>query len=319
MKKILLSTFVIAAMASCSQNEIVTENAVPVPISFAPQFGNSVASRGANDLAQDKTLGVYAYNGGTPGIYDGISNSALAYSTDGWYLDTDHYYPSDDSEVSFWAYGPKDETHLSSIDCTSDNGPQFTLTLANTNTDVDVFATQEVKTGKKTSANAIVFPLKRVLAQVKFKAKTATESDATNFDVKINSITIATKGTADYATKAWTNHSNDLTWTVVSAEGAALSNTASDQGTSVNLIPQQAVTFTVNAHVYDKGKDVLIGDQTATLELDNTTGNEYLAQGNSYTYTISVAPNVGKITFGTPTLDPWNDAAGTIEVGTTAP
>lgn len=310
MKKSLFLALAIAAMVSCSQNEVITDGSTASkPISFAPQFGNSVATRADGALDQSITLGVYAYNSSS--IYDEISNLPLAYATDGWYLTPkEHYYPNDDSDVNFWAYAPKDESHLSSTACDATNGPSFTLTLANTDKDVDILATQAVVTGKKsTSSTPITFTLKHLLAQVKFKAKVNSTENAGAFDVKIYEITIATKGTANYANKTWSSFSSDLTWTVIGTEGSSLTETATDAGTPVNLIPEQATTITVKAKVYKKGTTVVISDQTATLTT-NGTDTPHLAQGNCYTYTITVTPNVGQITFAAPQVTEWTEQTG---------
>lgn len=314
MKKSLFLALVIAAMASCSQNEVVIDGSTASkPISFAPQFGNSVATRTDAGLGQSITLGVYAYNSNS--IYDEIENLPLAYTssgTVGWYLTPkDHYYPNDDSEVSFWAYGPKDESHLSSTACNVTNGPSFTLTLANTDKDMDILATQAVATGKKSTATTpIAFTLKHVLAQVKFKAKVNSTENANTFDVKIYEITIKTKGKANYSNKAWSNFGgDDVTWAVIDTEGSALTASAADAGAPVNLIPKQATTITVKAKVYKKGETVVISDQTATLTTNGSTP-AHLEQGNCYTYTINVTPNVGKIEFAEPQVTGWVDQSG---------
>lgn len=319
MKKSLLLALAIATMASCSQNEVVIDGSTASkPIFFAPQFGNSVATRIDAGLDQSITLGVYAYNSNS--IYDGITNLPLAYSVDGWYLTPkEHYYPNNDSEVNFWAYGPKEQTQLNSSQaCDATNGPSFTLTLANTDKDVDILATQTVVTGKKSeSSTPIAFTLKHVLAQVKFKAKVNSTDNANAFDVKLYEISVATNGTANYANSAWSTFSNSLTWSVINTEeSTALTAEAVDKGASVNLIPEQATTITVKAKVYKKGSSVVISDQTATL---TTNDGNHLAQGNCYTYTITVTPNVGQITFAEPQVTGWQQKTGDLAPVVPAP
>lgn len=326
MKKILFLTMAVAAMASCSQNDVTSEVSSKdrAPIAFGAQFGNTVSSRADVALDNSVSLGVFAYNGTpTASIYDGIEDMRLRYvsaaTPAGWYLNpAEHYYPSDDTEVSFWAYGPKGNAHLSSIDCDAAKGPQFTLALNSTDigpTAVDIFATQAVQTGKQSTAStAITFTLKHLLAQVKFEAKADTKASADNYDIKVYDIEVATNGTADYADKVWTNFSVPTTWKPVDEDDTqkTLTETAAPVGELVSLIPGQQTTITVKARVYKKNQSVMVTEQTATLELKETA--DLLKAGSLYTYTLTVTPKVGKITFSAPQVTDWTAVAGTVDI-----
>lgn len=330
MKKILFSTMVIAAMASCSQNDTITEvpTPEPVPISFNPQLGNTVATRTDAALSNNVSLGVFAFNGSA--IYDNINDMRLRYVAavvpGGWFLNPkDHYYPADQSQVDFWAYGPKGNTHFSNIGCDPVKGPKFTLKLGSTDigpTVVDVFATQTVQSGNYTAANTpITFTLKHLLTQVKFKAKTDNQTSAENYDVKIVDIKIEASGTADYIyntaapAQSWGNFSDPVIWKPVDEDNtlAALTATANPIGEVVSLIPGQETVITVKAEIYKKGQSAKLTDQINTLTLDGTTGKELLGAGKNYTYTITVTPTVAKIIFGAPQITDWtDDTSGTI-------
>lgn len=333
MKKILFLTMAVAAMASCSQNDITDESSKDrTPISFGAQFGNTVTSRAdaapaPKDLDQTVSLGVFAYAGSpTASIYDNIEDMRLRYVTasTGWFLNpAEHYYPSDDSEVSFWAYGPKGNAHLSSIACDAAKGPQFTLALNSTDigpTAVDIFATQDVQKGKQSTAStAITFTLKHLLAQVKFEAKADSKQSADDYDIKVYDIAVATNGKADYADKAWTNFTVPTTWKPVDEDDTqkTLTETAASVGELVSLIPGQATTITVKARIYKKNQSVMVTEQTGTLELKAAA--DYLKAGSLYTYTLTVTPEVGRITFAAPQITDWAPSAGSVDIPTKNP
>lgn len=325
MKKILFLTMAVAAMASCSQNDVTSEVSSKdrAPIAFGAQFGNTVTSRADVALDNSVSLGVFAYNGTTPAIYDAIEDMRLRYVSGatpaGWYLNpAEHYYPSDDSEVSFWAYGPKGNAHLKSIDCDAAEGPKFTLALNSTDigpTAVDIFATQDVQKGKQSTAStAITFTLKHLLAQVKFEAKTDNQASADNYDIKVYDIEVATNGTADYANKLWTNFSDPITWKPVDEDDTqqTLTATAAPVGELVTLIPGQKTTITVKARIYKKNQSVMVTEQEAVLDLKEAA--DFLKAGSTYTYTLTVTPKVGKITFSAPQITEWTAVAGTVDI-----
>lgn len=324
MKKIhYLLLAAVATLASCGQNEItdrVTPMA-PTAISFAPQMGNSVATRADVALDNKVSLGVFAFNAGA--IYSSIQDMRLRYVTaeSGWFLNPkEHYYPADGSAVDFWAYGPKGNTHLSDIDCDATNGHTFTLTLSGTDigpTAVDIFATQAKSTGDLANATTpIAFTLKHLLAQVKFLAKTKTAQDATDYDIKIYDIAIETKGEATYANKVWgTPTGNAVIWKPVDEDDtqAVLTAAAASVGELVSLIPGQETTITVMAKIFKKNQSTLVTDQTVTLTLDGSgPGKEFLDPGKSYTYTVTVEPKVGKISFSAPQVTDWVAGTGNI-------
>lgn len=319
----------VAALASCSQNEITAElpPVAPTPISFAPQMGNSVATRVDVALDNKVSLGVFAFNAGT--AYSSIQDMRLRYVTaeSGWFLNPkEHYYPADGSAVDFWAYGPKGNTHLSTISCDPVNGPAFTLTLSSTDigpTAVDIFATEDKATGKLSTATApIAFTLKHLLAQVKFEAKTKTAQDALDYDIKIYDIAISAMSDGDYAINTWTTPAtgktaNDtLVWKPVDLDDtqAVLTATAAPVGELVSLIPGQKTRIIVKARIYKKNQSAMVVEQTVTLLLDNTVGKEFLGPGKSYTYTVTVEPKVGKITFDAPEITDWDPTTGNIEI-----
>lgn len=331
MKKILFFAVAIAAMTSCSQNDVLTQTpeAKQVPISFSPQVGNSVSTRADISLGDTISLGVFAYKGAD--AYDHIKDMRLRYMAEdgdipaGWYLNPkDHYYPADGAEVKFWAYGPKGNTHLSSIDCEPDNGPKFTLTLSASDmgpTAVDLFATQlNGKGSLGDAATPVAFTLKRLLSQIKFEAKTKTATDATNYDVKIYDIAVVGLNVGDYSNKAWTlpaagkAASDTIAWKPVDLDDtqAVLTASATSVGELVSVFPKSNLTIRVKARIYKKNQSALVVEQVNELKLTPTS----LEPGKRYTYTITVSPSVGKIIFDTPKITDWEDAAGTpVQVG----
>ncbi|WP_455591899.1 fimbrillin family protein [Bacteroides sp.] len=314
MKKNLFFALAIAAMTSCSQNDVLTQapEAGQAPISFSPQLGNSVATRADVDLENTVSLGVFAFSNNT--AYDNITDMRLRYVADddvpGWYLNPrDHYYPADGSAVSFWAYGPKGNVHLKTIACDPTAGPSFDLSLTSVDmgpTAVDVFVTKAVATGKlATATTPVAFKLEHLLSQVKFKAKVDTKANAELYDVKLYDISVITKGTASYSAGSWTPTGTDVTWKPVDQDDtqAVLTENAADFGELVSVIPGQVTTIKVKARIYKKNQSALVVEQEAEIKLASTA--DYMAAGKTYTYTITITPSVGKIVFSAPQITDW--------------
>lgn len=316
-----LFALAVAAMASCSENE-VTQDGARKAIGFNDvQWGNAVATRA--DLETTKTLGVFAYQTtGATGLY--IDDETLSY-TDAWKLSKTYYWPAENPELKFFAYGPKD-ANITSATCGHATGstPTFTYTIANLaaakETDVIVDLDGDTKDKQE-----VVFGLSHVLTQVKFEAKlSATSSTLT---AKIESITVKAPKSAKFAissgTASWTEHTEPSTAYLVSGEVLVSSTTPTPVGDALNMIPGSTTTnpqIVVVAVVYDTATSTKIATKTVTITCDGVTVPHVPVweAGTAVTYTITLDPaqiandSGSAITFNQPTVGEWATGTGSI-------
>lgn len=303
MKKILIAMCAVAAMASCSKNEVVESAMTQQEMTFGVVKGNSVATKTTTGLETDEVLGVYAFSGNT--AFDGIENEKLSYISSAWALPTTHYYPVT-GDVTFWAYGEdgKDVTNsegvISEQSCDATNGPAFTVTIPAATLDADVYATQAVATGSASTATTapVTFALQRVLASLVVKAQ-LSDAAATDITVKITAVTVSASTSGEYANKVWTSAGSSVDYSL-SSTTSSISTDAAEFG-SVNLVPYIDTYPTINVTGAVYQNDVAIRTLTAETELTA------FAAGSQYTYTLQVSPTGTAITFGQPTVTDWTE------------
>lgn len=317
----------VAAMASCSENEVTLEGTQKAIGFNDAQWGNSVVSRADNDLGTAVALGVFAYQ--TTGIPAALYiDDVLSYQTNAWKLSKTYYWPLTDPELHFFAYGPKaDGNGITNAACAVAGTPTFSYAVTGTpgsQTDVIVDLA-----GRKQSTGAVTFALNHVLTQVQFKAQLSA-SPNTELIVKVNSITVKAPATADFAiasdAASWANHASANTdYTVLSSETQVDAANASSVaiGSALNMIPgSSAAQIVVVATAYDKSTGAKVGAKTTTINCDGaaTPSVAVWASGTQVTYTLTLDPDSiasgsgNAIDFGTPTVNPWTPGSGDISM-----
>lgn len=324
MKKLFLFAFAVAAMASCGKNE-VTLDGTQKTIGFNDaQWGNSVVSRATNDLGTTIALGVFAYQtAGTPSAL--YIDDELSYQTDAWKLSKTYYWSLTDSELKFYAYGPKAvSSGISAAACTVGGTPTLSYTVTgNPGSQTDVIVDLAGQTKDK---ELVTFNLSHVLTQVQFKAQLSASPNS-SLTVKINSITVKAPASADFAiatgAASWTNHAatnTDYVSLSTETEMAAANGSAAAIGAVMNMIPGSGAEIVVVATAYNG--TVKVGEKTTTIKCDGTSQNSVAAwvAGTQVTYTLTLDPDSiangsgAAIEFGQPTVNEWTDGSGSINM-----
>lgn len=335
MKKLFLGMFAIVAMASCSENEVILDGTQKT-IGFAPaQFGNSIISRATTtELGKTIKLGVYAYQtaGNPTALY---IDDVLSCSSDVWKLSQTYYWPAENPELAFYAYGPYDAagaTGITNPACAIAGTPTFDYAVTGTApSQTDVIVDLAGKTVNKTT---VTFNLSHVLTQVMFQAKLST-SPNTALTVKIVSIKVKAPASAKFAIASsaakWSGHAAANTeYTVVGTESAAITTASTTVGTTLNMIPSSAAVIEVVANAYNKSTHTKVGSKTITIKCDGTPAPnvaEWKA-GTKVTYTLTLDPDKiasgdgseesgsggTAIEFGQPTVNEWTTGTGDISM-----
>lgn len=326
MKKLVLFTFAVAAMASCSKNE-VTLDGTQKTIGFNDaQWGNSVVSRATSDLGTTIALGVFAYQTeGTPSAL--YINDELSYQADAWKLSKTYYWPLTDPELTFYAYGPKTASNgISAAACTVGGTPTLSYTVTgNPGSQTDVIVDLA---GKTQSTGKVTFALSHVLSQVQFKVQLSASANSA-LEVKINSITVKAPASADFAISSgvasWTNQAatnTDYASLASETEVTAANGSPAAIGAVMNMIPGSGAEIVVVATAYDKSTGAKVGEKTTTIKCDGTSPNSVAAwvAGTQVTYTLTLDPDSiasgsgAAIEFGQPTVNEWTGGSGSINM-----
>lgn len=306
MKKILLGALVVAAMASCSKNEVIDTPQSNLPkIEFAKaQLGNSIISKADITSATISQIGVFAFDGTTPfDPYDGITNELLSKTGENWALANTHYYPATGT-VNFWAYAAHTTSTASEgitavPTCTDAAGPSIAMTIPVTATKIDatdalVDAVVSAKiTAQDKNSSAIAFQFAHILSKVVVTSKYKTDYN-TDFTAKLTSVKIAAKNSGTYVSNpaAWTPGADAAVDYVFVGSAKDVSTIVATLG-EVNIIPQSDVVLSVAYDVY-KG-DIKVNTHTGTKTFTPTAGN-------SYTFNLLIDPSAAEITFTDPTV-----------------
>lgn len=299
MKKLFIGAMTVAAMASCSQNEIVenTDSQKPVAIEFSKsQFGNSIITKA--NAADDDVFMVSAFK--VTDAYDGITNQFLTKKTN-WGLaatvDGDqvvHYYPIDGTEIKFLSY--RQDAVISAPTIAAD-GITMTATLDNTMFDKDLVVTETAATGSK---NAATITLNHVhtLSRMQFTGEVA---NGTGWTVSIESIKVTALPAGTYTKGTWGAAGTATDWTALATSNSIDATKQAIAGAlGLNIIPQEGVTVTAS---------VKIVHATYGTATKNVTGTLTLQKGKLHTVNVKVDPTkeLTEIEFAAPTIpDSWD-------------
>lgn len=314
MKKVLLAIAAVATITSCSQNEEFENLGQKAEINFTPVVKNSTRAA-VMDIALLQTTGfkAYAYNVGEEGngnlekpilSTDGVT---VAY-TDAWKYTGTYYWPSN-AKVKFFAYAPANSTAEYAIAAPStDTAPKITYTVP------DV-AKQEDLVVAKTEALAyadggVILAFTHALTQVNFSIK---GQDALTYILTSIKIT----GVANTGTYNWNNSwvvSGTAGEYVYPISGASVEVTNSEtkdlmqSNGALMLLPQtfeksSAAKIVVDYTVLDGNKDLVYTATDKDVSLAESTAWE---MGKKVRYILTLTNDAKQISFGTPTVSPWN-------------
>lgn len=307
MKKLFIGAMTVAAMASCSQNEIVenTDSQKPVAIEFSKsQFGNSIITKA--DAANGDVFKVSAFK--DTDAYDGITDQFLTKKTN-WGLaatvDGDqvvHYYPIDGTQIKFLSY--RQDAVITAPTIAAD-GITMTATLDNTMFDKDLVVTETAATGNKEAATITLNHI-HTLSRMQFTGEVA---NGTGWTVSVESIKVSALPAGTYTKGTWVADGTATEWTSLATSSEISQSKESVPGAlSLNLIPSQDVNVTATVKI----SHTTYGEATKEV-----TGAVTLEKGKQHTVNIKVDPTkeLVAIDFATPTIpDSWETATSNPDV-----
>ncbi len=263
MKKVLISLFAVAAMVSCSNNEVVDLN--QEAIAFGNAFVDN-STRGAVDpsynasnLAQFNVYGaVETYTNPVTyvNLFDGdVVTKGTADYGEAWKIDPN-------APVQYWLKGA-DYIFDAVVDATSvetdtNTGLPTSLTWHHS-TQKDMLHNRVTTTGKPTTNNGLVsFTFTHLLSKIKFTVVNNTPASATNYRYRIGNINITDAnlaGKCSVPEHTWTI-TNNSTYSGI-ADVVVASGTTEECANEVLLIPgvdaddKVGIAFNVNVEMED--------------------------------------------------------------------
>lgn len=311
MKKILFVALAAATMMSCTENEVI-ENAGNKAV---VEFGTAVSSttRAAitdNAALQISGFTVYAYNTGASAAGTGkldkvfMDGIAVGYNTDKWTFTGTYYWPLE-QKIQFFAYATDDAATYKAD--AAQTYPTIDYTI-----DADAAKQKDFVVAKAidqtSSDNAVSLAFTHALTQVNFSVK----GDDADLTYKVKSIDIsgvANTGTYSYATDTWTATGTAGTYSYTIAADASVTGTTAEKldqpDGALMLMPQTLPADAKITIVYQvfNADDVAVGTVvTAPVALTGTAAWE---PGRKIRYTLTLANNAAKVSFGAE-VGKWN-------------
>ena len=324
MKKLFISMLAVAALASCSQEDVIVADKGDL-IGFNSFVENSTRaddpSYSANDIESFKVYGTVNGGQGDVLIYPGtlITKGDAEYGSP-WTCPVSQYWIAGatykfvgivDGEVDGVTKTYPEDGMPTSVEYTADGKTDLLCQTI----DYTAFSADQIADGKKN--DIVKFNFSHLLSKVNFTVVNGTPNeDGYSFVVKNITFNGATKATYDVVKAEWgtaTATGNTVLGNTV--EGSAdknivvASNAASAElAKEVLFLPgEYIISFTVD--ILYNGKPVTTTNYPAT----GTTYKHKLDANNSYNFKVNVA--VGKlIEFSVEKQPTWNPAVGGTEV-----
>lgn len=319
MKKLFISMLAVAALASCSQEDVIVADKGDL-IGFNSFVENSTRATTATDPSyKAATLAYFDVYGAVNdvNIYAGnrVTRGTAALGA-AWSM-------AADAPKQYWIAGAPYK-FAAVVDATSvetgDNGLPTVLSYTTAN-QTDMLYDYVTTTGQPEDNNGLVaFQFTHLLSKVKFSVTNTTDDDATNYRIVVTEA----KLTNVYPSGTYTVNGDAGTWAPATATDYVLEdltvNSATTQYNSkeVLLIPGSAVGVYVAADIeatangtdWTKVSDV---KKTFTNVLGMTEGNpNVLVANNAYHFAVSLGIGT-EIQFTATALPDWTDGDGADE------
>ena len=300
MKKILLSVFAVAALASCIQNETINPL---TPIGFGDAFVNNSTKaiyEGETKVESFKVWGTYKGTSDWAELYNGstVTRDGKAYGV-AWTCLEKRYW-AEDCEYKFYAV-------VDATSVTADNGVVKSISFtADGETDL-LYGYQEEDT-HDAIPTLVAFEMNHLLSKISFKF-TAHEDLLVGYTYKVNSVKVADAfatgvyTVTDGLTGSWTSATGDmadLTLTVPTTAIAA--NGAVAASGAYVIIPGEApLKITIEAQLLFNGSNYgpaktfnieLTGDKAVTFQ-----------EGFHYAFNVILPTPENKIDFTISTVN----------------
>lgn len=283
MKKILLSVFAVAALASCIQNETINPQ---TPIGFGDAFVNNstkVIYEGETKVESFKVWGTYKGTSDWAELYNGatVTRNSKEYGV-AWDCDVKRYW-ADDCDYKFYAV-------VDATSVTAENGVVKSINFTANGSNDLLYGYKEENTHTEIPA-LVAFEMNHLLSKISFKF-TAHEDLLADYTYKVNSVTVADAfatgvyTVTDGLTGSWTSASGDmadLTLTVPTTPIAA-SGVVAASGAYVIIPGAAPLKITIEAQLLFKGSNYGPAE-TFNIELTGTKAVDF-QKGYHYAFNV---------------------------------
>ena len=325
MKKLFISMLAVAALASCSQEDVIVADKGDL-IGFNSFVENSTRAAAADvtdpsyKASSLAYFDVYGAVGGV-NIYDGdrVKRGTAALG-DAWTMDADapKQYWIADAQYKFAAV--VDATSVTTDTTTGTGLPTVLSYTTSTHKDM-LYDYVETKGQPANESGLVEFQFTHLLSKVKFSVTNTTQSTATNYRIVVTEA----KLTNVYPSGTYAVSGDTGTWTPAAADVYELEdlivNSATTQYNSkeVLLIPGSAVGVYVKAEIQATADGGTTWKKVSEVEKPFTnvlgvTGStpNVLVANNAYHFAVSLG--IGEeIKFTATTLPDWTDVDGADE------
>lgn len=318
MKKVLLSIFAVAALASCFQNEEFVGAGNKTPIEFAGAYVGGVTKAidgsysNTNMFDKFQVYGTLENNGVVANIFNGVD---VMKGGAGWYYDDDYttYWISGNT-YNFKAVVAGNEAGETAV-AVDANGMPTTITLSDASAQNDILYAEKLDINYTGNAEPVRFVFEHLLAKAKVSVRNIIPVDNGGYyvveDVKLtNAIESATY---DIENESWANHAGDyvlgfghIVATNETAENAnAIELGLNGKGSSnyERLIVPQAncpLTISINCAYYDRN-----GAEHLSPVVKEVSTEANIEAGKAYNFVLTLAEPGEKIEFDVLDITDW--------------
>lgn len=329
MKKVLLSIFAVAALASCFQNEELVGAGNNTAIEFADAYVGGVTKAidgsysNTNMFDKFQVYGTLENNGAVANIFAGVD---VMKGGAGWYYD-DAYttYWISGNTYDFKAVVAGNEAGETAV-AVDANGMPTTITLSDASAQNDILYAEKLDINYTGNAEPVRFVFEHLLAKAKVSVRNIIPVDNGGYyvvkDVKLTKAIESATYTID--TESWANHAGEYVLEfghIVAANETAAGANAIELGYegkgSSNyerlIVPQAScpLTISINYAYYDRnGAEHL----SPVVKEISTVAN--IEAGKAYNFVLTLAEPGEKIEFDVQDVTDWEEELPVYE-GTT--
>ena len=318
MKKVLLSIFAVAALASCFQNEELVGTGNKEQIEFADTYVGGVTKAidgsysNTNMFNKFQVYGTLENNGAVANIFNGVD---VMKGGAGWYYSDDYttYWISGNT-YTFAAVVAGNEAGETAV-AVDANGMPTTITLSDASAQNDILYAEKEPIHYTGNAEPVRFVFEHLLAKAKVSVRNIIQSNNGGYyvveDVKLNNA--IESATYDIETKSWADYNGEYVLGfghIVAAnettEGANAINLGSNGKGSSNyerlIVPQAncPLTISIKYAYYDKNDAAHL---QPTVKEVSTEAN--IEAGKAYNFVLTLAEPGEKIEFDVLDITDW--------------
>lgn len=311
MKKILLSVFAVAALASCIQNETINPQ---TPICFGDAFVNNSTKAIYGDKDADENVimvesfqvwGAYKGDSDWAELYNNatVTRNSKAYGV-AWDCNVQRYW-AEDCDYKFYAV-------VDATSVTADKGVVKSISFTANGSNDLLYGYQEEDT-HDAIPTLVAFEMHHLLSKISFKF-TAHEDLLAGYTYKVNSVKVADAfatgvyTVTDGLTGSWASQSGDmadLTFTVPETAIKATEEVAAN-GAYVIIPGAAQLKITVEAQLLFKGSNYGPA-KTFNIELTGAKAVDF-QKGYHYAFNVILPTPENKIDFTIQKVEGFEDA-----------